>query len=145
MLGFAICLAVGSGIIGAFYSLGRNSWADSSGLWEGSFGIICTIIITFMGAALLRVSKLQDKWRAKLSASLEARDGTNRGTAMTRFKRWCERYAMFMLPFVTVLREGIEAVIFIGGVSLGLPATSFPLAVFAGLAVGSLVGYGMYR
>lgn len=52
---------------------------------------------------------------------------------------------MFMLPFVTVLREGVEAVIFIGGVSLGLPATSFPLAVFAGLLVGSLVGYCMYR
>lgn len=52
---------------------------------------------------------------------------------------------MFMLPFITVLREGLEAVVFIGGVSLGLPATSFPLAVVCGLAAGCLVGYLIYR
>jgi hypothetical protein len=37
-----------------------------------------------MGAALLRVSKLQDKWRVKL-------------------KRWGEKYAMFILPCKSTL------------------------------------------
>lgn len=52
---------------------------------------------------------------------------------------------MFLLPFVTVAREGLEAIVFIGGVGLGLPATSFPLAVMCGLAAGVLVGYFIYR
>ena len=52
---------------------------------------------------------------------------------------------MFMLPFITILREGLEAVVFIGGVSLGLPATSIPLAVVTGLAAGLAVGYIIYR
>lgn len=98
-----------------------------------------------MGAALLRVSKLQDKWRVKLAKSLEAKDSTKHGTRRTRFKRWCEKYAMFILPFITVLREGLEAVVFIGGVSLGLPATSFPLPVVTGLVCGGLVGFLVYK
>ena len=98
-----------------------------------------------MGAALLRVSKLQDKWRVKLAKALEKQDATAQAEATTKFKAWCEKYAMFLLPFVTVLREGLEAVVFIGGVGLGLPATSFPLAVFCGLGAGVLVGYLIYR
>jgi high-affinity iron transporter len=97
-----------------------------------------------MGAALLRVSKLQAKWRIKLAKALEEND-KSKGTARTRFKRFAEKYAMFMLPFVTTLREGLEAVVFIGGVSLSIPATAFPLAVICGLGAGVLVGYLIYR
>ena len=52
---------------------------------------------------------------------------------------------MFLLPFVTVLREGLEAVVFIGGVGLTLPASSFPLPVICGLLVGCIIGYLIYR
>ncbi|PVI00039.1 iron permease FTR1 [Periconia macrospinosa] len=96
-----------------------------------------------MGAALLRVSKLQDKWKGKIARALESKDTTN--ARRGRVKLWLEKYSMFILPFVTVLREGIEAVLFIAGVGLGLPATSFPLAVLCGLGAGTLVGYLIYR
>lgn len=131
-------------MIGAFYAYGKDHFAATEDIWEGSFGLLATLIISIMGAALLRVSKLQDKWRVKLAQALEAKD-RNKGTATTRVKRWMEKYAMFLLPFITVLREGLEAVVFIGGVSLGLPATSFPLAVICGLGAGCLVGYLIYR
>lgn len=99
-----------------------------------------------MGAALLRVSKLQDKWRVKLAKALQVKDSTKqRGSLGVRFKLWCEKYALFILPFITLLREGLEAVVFIGGVSLGLPAVSFPLPVVAGIGCGCLVGYIIYR
>lgn len=60
-----------------------------------------------MGAALLRVNKLQDKWRAKIAAVLDNK--ADAGTS--RWKLWGQKYAMFILPFITVLREGIEAVL----------------------------------
>ena len=132
-------------MIGAFYGLGKDIFGPTENIWEGAFGLLSSIIITLMGAALLRVSKLQDKWRVKLAKALEAKDSTKKGTAGSRFKTWCEKYAMFILPFVTVLREGLEAVVFISGISLGLPATSFPLAVITGLALGCLIGYFIYR
>lgn len=102
-----------------------------------------------MGAALLRVNKLQDKWRTKLTLALQDQDKSrnigNSTTMKHRLKRWAEKYAMFLLPFVTVLREGLEAVVYIGGVSLGYPATAFPLAVVCGLLAGSFIGYLIYR
>lgn len=97
-----------------------------------------------MGAALLRVSKMQAKWRVKLAKALEAKDNKNSKFG-SRFKAWAEKYAMFLLPFITVLREGMEAVIFVGGVSVGLPATSIPLATVCGLAAGCAVGFIIYK
>ena len=45
---------------------------------------------------------------------------------------------------VTVLREGMEAVIFVGGVSLGQPATSIPIAAIVGIVCGLIIGYLIY-
>jgi high-affinity iron transporter len=131
-------------MIGAFYGLERDAWAGTELIWEGVFALVASVIISVMGAALLRVSKLQAKWRVKLATALEAKDYKT-GNMRSRFKLWCEKYAMFILPFVTIMREGLEAVIFIGGVSLGLKATSIPLAVICGLIAGSLIGYLVYK
>lgn len=131
-------------MIGAFYGLRRNSWSGTELIWEGVFAIVASLIISVMGAALLRVSKLQAKWRVKLAKALEAKDNKT-STMRRRFKTWCERYAMFILPFVTIIREGLEAVVFIGGVGLGLRASSIPLAVVCGLIAGALIGYLVYK
>ncbi|POR39498.1 Plasma membrane iron permease [Tolypocladium paradoxum] len=47
---------------------------------------------------------------------------------------------MFIVPFITTMREGVEAVVFVGGVSPGLPATSFPLPVVCGALAAIIVG-----
>lgn len=143
-LGFFICLCIGSGMIGAFYTLKQDYYTRTDDVWEGAFSLLASVIISIMGAALLRVSKLQDKWRVKLAQALQAKPKPGDG-AMAFLKQWAEKYAMFLLPFVTVLREGLEAVVFIGGVSLSSPASGFPLAVFCGLLAGIAVGYLMYR
>ncbi|KAK1062191.1 high-affinity iron permease [Friedmanniomyces endolithicus] len=144
-LGFGCCVIIGGGMIGAFYGLSKNAFSGAENLWEGAFSLLATVIITIVGAALLRVSKLQDKWRVKLSKSLEKDDGSTKRSCFGSFKLWGQKYSMFLLPFVTVLREGLEAVVFIGGVGLSLPATTFPLAVVCGLAAGVAVGYLIYR
>lgn len=138
--GVGICLIIGGAFIGVYYGLGKNLYSGSEDLWEGIFSLIAAVIITIMGAALLRVSKLQDKWRVKLIQAVEKKNQEGKG----RVKRLLEKYFMFWLPFITVMREGLEAIIFIGGVSLGLPATSFPLAVVCGLGIGITIGYVIY-
>lgn len=52
---------------------------------------------------------------------------------------------MFILPFVTVLREGLEAVVFVGGIGLSTPAKAFPIPVLLGLLAGFMVGFIIYR
>ncbi|MCV5185793.1 FTR1 family protein, partial [Escherichia coli] len=54
-----------------------------------------------------------------------------------KFKAWMERDVMFILPFVTVLREGVEAIVFVAGVSFAAPATSIPIPAIVGVIVGS--------
>ncbi|ATY58319.1 high-affinity iron ion transporter [Cordyceps militaris] len=143
LIGFFICLVVASAIIGVFYTVGRSSWSQNGLYYEGAFSLFGCIIITIMGAALLRVTKMQEKWRVKLATAVDnpLRVGGRKGI----FKRFFEKYTMFVLPFVTVLREGIEAVVFVAGVSFTAPATAFPLPVVCGLALGGIVGYLLYR
>lgn len=140
--GVAVCLVIGGAFIAIFYTLGHNIWSQSEDLWEGIFYLIACIIITIMGLTLLRINKMQDKWKVKIAQALIARSENH-----SRFwvGDWGRRYAMFILPFITTLREGVEAVVFVGGVSLGYPATAFPLPVITGIITGLAVGYLIYR
>ncbi|KAI8258069.1 High affinity iron permease ftrA [Colletotrichum sp. SAR11_239] len=142
-IGFLICLVAAGALIGVFYKLGRNSWEAHENYYEGAFSIFAAVIITIMGAALLRIGKMQEKWRVKLAKAMEApvKTGAKKGW----FKHFIEKYAMFVLPFITVLREGIEAIVFVAGVSFSAPATAVPLPVVIGLIVGALVGYLLYK
>ena len=40
---------------------------------------------------------------------------------------------------------GMEAVVFVGGVSLGQPATSIPIAAIVGLICGIIIGFFIYE
>ena len=76
--------------------------------------------------------------KVKIAQSMVA-EGVTDLTAKSR------EYVMFSSPFVTVLREGLEAVVFVGDVGLSEPASSFSLAVVVGMLCGVLVGYFIYR
>lgn len=99
-----------------------------------------------MGAALLRLAKMQEKWRVKLAKALEE-DKVTEGGWKGVWKRGfgAKKYGMFYLPFITVVREGLEAVVFVFGVSFQTPAKSIPLPVVCGLIAGFLFGYILYK
>lgn len=71
--------------------------------------------------------------------------GRRKKGVVAAVRRFTGRYAMFVLPFVTVLREGIEAVVFIAGVSFSAPASAVPLPVVVGLAAGAVLGWVLYK
>ena len=142
--GITLCLIIGGVFIGVFYGLGRNLWAQSEDLWEGIFYLVATFIITIMGLALLRINKTKEKWRLKIAQSLV--DNAKHHNISGKLGGWTRRYAMFVLPFITTLREGVEAVVFVGGVSLGLKATAFPIPVVTGSLAGIfLFFWGEFR
>lgn len=142
LLGLLICLILGGAFIGTFYSLGKDIWGNSEDLWEGIFCIIATVLISMMGIAMLRVNKMKEKWRVKLAQALikEPPKGKDR----FRIGYLTKKYCMFILPFITTLREGLEAVVFVGGVGLDSTASSFPLPVVCGLIAGLFVGTLLY-
>jgi high-affinity iron transporter len=90
------------------------------------------------------VAKMQEKWRVKLAKQVEDGSIASKG-CWAAFGLWCEKYAMFVVPFVTVLREGLEGIVFITGVSFSVPATSVPLPVAVGMGAGIAVGFLIYK
>ncbi|RAO69070.1 uncharacterized protein BHQ10_005082 [Talaromyces amestolkiae] len=141
--GILICLIIGGAFVGVFYGLGHNIWTNAEKLWEGIFYLIACIIVTAMGLALLRINKSKEQWRIKIAKSLVEQSKNTKKSRL--FGNWARRYAMFLLPFITTLREGVEGVVFVSGVSLGYPATAFPLPVVTGIIAGLGCGFLIYR
>ncbi|KAJ3162553.1 high-affinity iron permease [Geranomyces variabilis] len=182
-LGLAIVLIVSAAVIGVFYALDNNIWSAHEFVWEGTLGLIASVIITYVGVIMLKSSRVehQEKWRLKLMREMEVRkkgkgnitsgsqesDETAHGLPSTSAnanaespsqKRGMlhrlsprlaelansEKYALFFIPFITILREGIEAVVFMFGVGVSDPPKSLPIAVIAGLVTGALLGWIIY-
>jgi len=85
-----------------------------------------------MALAILRMENSTTKWRAKLQAAIVGH--TSDRTTKT------SNYVLFLLPFVTLLREGLEAVVFVAGVALGSDPSTIPGAVLLGVLSGLVVG-----
>ncbi|KAK1778468.1 iron permease FTR1 family-domain-containing protein [Copromyces sp. CBS 386.78] len=102
---------------------------------------------------------MRESWRGKMVRAMEGKkkkkrrsdarattDGAEkRESWWAKVKTWMERYVMFVLPFVTVLREGVEAIVFVAGVSFAAPASSIPIPAITGIIVGALVGVVLYQ
>jgi high-affinity iron transporter len=71
--------------------------------------VIASTIIVVMGTVILRVNKMQKSWGVKLGEqSMQQRSVFGFG----------KRCAVFLLPFITVLREGLEAIVFVADIRL---------------------------
>ncbi|KAF6827394.1 plasma membrane Iron permease [Colletotrichum musicola] len=142
--GLLTCVLIAVAIISGIHSLGAEQFAAAESIWEGVFSLGASLIITAMGAVLLRVTKLQDKWRLKLSKALNATE-SHKGPFRDRIKYLGEKYALFLLPFITVLREGFEGVLFIAGVGVSISSAAIAISSVLGLALGAFVGYFIYK
>jgi len=167
--GLAICLVIGLIFIFCFYFVEKDLWSYTERLWEGIFSLLLSVIITFMGVGLLRINKVMKiKWWIKLgdaytdsskldtigadeASSSGAEDQQTPQTSLLPSKnkphkeKWSQRYFLAILPFITTLREGLEAVVFVGGIGMSQPLTSLPLAVLSGLLLGSAIGISLYK
>ncbi|KAH7342170.1 iron permease FTR1/Fip1/EfeU [Rhizoctonia solani] len=138
--GLLLAFVIGAAFVAVWFIKVVDLFSAAEEIWEGVFSLIASILILVMALAMLRMDRAKAKWRRKLSHAFAAKDDNSSddesGKAGLRM--------LFMLPFVTVLREGLEAVVFVGGVTLGQPASSIPLAALTGLVIGLVVGYLIY-
>lgn len=88
--GLFIALIIGAVFIVVWYKFASNLWAKSEDLWEGCFSIIACLLITVMSLAMLKVGRLQEKWRTKLTKAFPAEeldDETSSEDKVSGFKR----------------------------------------------------------
>ncbi|ODV97593.1 hypothetical protein PACTADRAFT_110 [Pachysolen tannophilus NRRL Y-2460] len=170
--GLFLCLMIGGLFIVAFYLFETDLWSLTEHYWEGAFSVFASVVISVLGLAMLRLNKLRDKWTIKLSKLLLANHTTisnslenspenmgNTNTTITNnsfnnpikenksnnFINFTEKYSMFFLPFITTLREGLEAVVFIGGIGINSPLSSIPLSLILGVLFGVAIGIFLYK
>ncbi|KAG6915687.1 hypothetical protein DXG01_010415 [Tephrocybe rancida] len=137
-LGLLIALAIGAAFIAVWFTQASDLWAKSEALWEGIFELIASLMIFVMGITMLKMDRAKAKWRIKLSRAF---DGKQAVDGKTKTGKW----VLFVLPLITVLREGMEAVVFVGGVALGQSATSIPIAAIVGIICGLVCGFVIYQ
>lgn len=157
LLGLVICALIGIAFIMCFRILGKDYWSYAERLWEGIFSILSSAIITIMGVGLLRINKIMKvKWWIKLGDAYNEQAPIEQvGASSDQLllpsepdrmpQKLTKRYFLAILPLVTTLREGLEAVVFVGGIGMSLPTSSIPLSIVAGVLLGSVAGYLLYR
>ncbi|KAI5959525.1 BUR1 [Candida theae] len=157
LLGLAVCLCIGGCILVVFYKLGSDLWSIAEHYWEGTFSILASVIISVMGIQILRVNKMQEKWKVKLGRLLQSSVHFNQSIVpsprnpetswLVQLELLTEKYNMVILPFVTTLREGLEAIVFIGGIGVNKDTSIWAIinAAVIALAVGTCVGCVLYK
>ncbi|KAG1808206.1 iron permease FTR1 [Suillus subaureus] len=136
-IGLLVSFALGAAFIAVWFTKASDLWLKAENLWEGIFELIASLMIFVMGITMLKLDRAKAKWRVKLQRAFSEQhvdSGVRTG-----------KWVLFILPMITVLREGIEAVVFVGGVALGQPAKSIPIAAIVGLACGLICGYFIYQ
>lgn len=149
VLGLAISLIIGGAFITVFYLIGTDLWALSEHIYEGILSILASVIISVMGLFFLRISKLKEKFRIKLANMLIQKQRHNssletNNTLSSRLKTFLERNTLFFLPFITCLRESLEAFVFVGGVGITQPLSTLPLSSLLAVLTSLCVGYFLY-
>lgn len=138
--GVLLSLAAAAIFISLYYTVAKKAWESSEPLWEGILALVAVVLITIMAFSMIRVDTWRAKWEKKL-AKVTAETLNKQGEVQsTRSK-----YALFLLPLSIVLREGCEAVIFLGGVGLQGSGTAVPIPAVIGAMCGILAGYLLYR
>lgn len=84
-----------------------------------------------------------------MRASTDSREPLKRNKTKSKStpKRqpFTKKYFLAILPLITTLREGLEAVVFVGGIGMSQPLTTIPLSIISGIAFGAIIGYVLYK
>ncbi|GAA5992726.1 hypothetical protein JCM11641_004867 [Rhodosporidiobolus odoratus] len=144
LLGLFVALCIGAAFIAVFFTTLSDLWSATEEIWEGVFSLIACIIIFVMGLTMLRIDRSKLKWKAKLAGAFDGKVDQKALSSKDKREARSSKWTLFILPLVTVLREGLEAVVFVGGVSLGQSAKSIPLAAIVGIVCGLIIGYLIY-
>lgn len=145
VLGLLICLVIGGIFIVVFYHIGTDLWSASEHYYEGVLSLVASVIISVMGLFFLRMGKLREKFRVKLASIIYSDKNLLKNVDGSKAVKFSEKYAFFILPFITALREGLEAVVFVGGVGLDQPLSSIPLSMVSAACISCVFGYFFFR
>jgi high-affinity iron transporter len=150
LMGVVLSLAAATIFVSLYYTVAKHAWENSEPLWEGILSLISVILITLMAFSMFRVDTWKAKWEKKLTkvtveTSLNLKQAHGDQVPRQPNSRSSNKYALFLLPLSIVVREGVEALIFLAGVGLQGSAKAVPIPAVLGALCGILTGYLLYK
>ena len=76
-VGLLISLAIGSALIAVWFTEATDLWQKFEELWEGTFSLLASILIFFVGVAMLKMDGAMAKWRTKLRDAFEGKGSSS--------------------------------------------------------------------
>ena len=141
LAGIILSLIIGIALTVVFYVLGKDLFGTAEPLWEGILETLAVFLLTWLAFRMLKVNVLVAKWEQKIAQqTTQAQIDKKLGQSTSIWTA----YSLGILAFTVVVREGLEAVIFIAGVGQAEPI-SLIIPSILGLAAGLLVGWLLYR
>lgn len=140
--GVALSMVAAAIFLSLYYTVAKEAWESSEPLWEGILGLIAVVLITVMAFSMIRVDTWKRKWEKKLTKVTEDTMARQNDAALQSRR---SQYALVLLPLSIVLREGCEAVIFLGGIGLNDSGTALPIPAVVGAVCGIIVGWLLYK
>ncbi|GAB4814914.1 hypothetical protein N2152v2_001960 [Parachlorella kessleri] len=130
-VGLLIAIIIGVVFCVIFYVANNKIFSgDGELIFKGVISWIACLMITIVAFAMLKFYNLERKWRHKLESAQREAFKTNRS----------HKWTMMLLAGSATLREGVEAVLFLTGVSQGEGVKSLIIPGIVGLILGILVG-----
>ncbi|KAJ1533094.1 hypothetical protein HK096_005678, partial [Nowakowskiella sp. JEL0078] len=155
-LGLLISLLFGAAFTITFYIVRQDFFSSVEPIWEGSFKLIATIMLTWLAFSMIGVEKWHSKFEKKLQEQinktiaeedektlLDKKKGSDEefSIAESNATKVINRpWGLFVLAFTVIVREGVESVVFLTGVGQGDPY-SLIIPGILGIAVGLCFGY----
>ncbi|KAF6000620.1 high-affinity iron permease [Cyanidiococcus yangmingshanensis] len=128
-IGVLIVIGVAFGIV--FWTRGQVLYDGLTELlFEGIVRLVAVVLITWMIFWMLSTA-------AQMRRNLES----GMSQALSRRGRW----GVALLVFTSILREGVELIVFLFGITGGVSWSSIPIAALVGLAVAIFVAWAIYR
>jgi len=131
--GIAVSVVLGAIFMTIFYIAKENLFSgESERAFKGVITLLAAALITVLAFAMVKMITWEKKFEQKLKeATLKAVSGS-------------DKYAVFLLSFSAVFREGVESVLFLTGVTGNASVKSIIFPSIAGIAIGLVVGFFVY-
>ena len=101
-------------------------------IFEAIMSFVACINVTCVGAMMIKLAQLEEMFEDKLGEQVElALAGNN-------------KYALSLLSFSAVFREGIESTVFIACVGVRTAPHAIPIAGVCGIALRIFLGYLLF-
>lgn len=129
--GLAIATVIGIVFIVLYYVANNSIFTGNAEyLFKGFIYYLAVLLVVYVSFHMLKFYNLEKKWKYKLEKALQERNDAKRN----------QRYTIAFLAGSATLREGVEAVLFLTGVSGGIGIANVIIPGIIGGVLGLIAG-----